>query len=417
MIMLILFWGMFERFFVIQLGAPGSIIYIIDAINIYLCMQLVYNMQINRFWVLLVAYAILIGSSVVVALANYTFWGGNFIYTAIEIRNIVRFLIFFLACVKFLDKKNILMIFRVLVLFFYVNSAYIIYQFFTFHPEGTWMRGDLLNGFFGTETGGNTFVNALMLVVIVYLLCMWAEGQMKFMGLLIPLIISIAVAGMIELKAYFVEVVILYIWYLIRKKKSYKEILLNVVLIATLVIVAYVALQYMYMEYPWFRETMSLKGMISSLTDSGGYTGEDDLNRLTGIFTISDKIFKGELAEILFGVGLGNAVTYSLGGAETHFSQLYAKNHYAWFSNTYVFVQCGALGVIINLFTFIYILIKKKANAQLRLVTEMMALMAVVLFFYGEALKTDAGYFVYFALACGFVSSKEKRCFLKSGDM
>ena len=90
------------------------------------------------------------------------------------------------------------------------------------------------------------------------------------------------------------------------------------------------------------------------------------------------------------------------------FSQMYADNHYAWFSNTYVFVQCGLLGVGIYIFTFLYLFFKKKYKKEYGLLVEIMALLAIFLFFYGEALKTDAGYFVYFALACGFIVSRDE---------
>lgn len=395
-----------ERFLV-QLGAPGSIIYIIDIVNVYLLIRIIYQQKLNRLWVLLVCYVLLIFSSIIVALPHYAAWGGNPIFTLIEVRNIVRFFIFFVACAAFLKKEKVEQIFWILTAFYYINSVYIIYQYFTFHPANTWMRGDLLNGFFGTETGGNTFVNVLMLVVISFLFNIWAEGKIRFFEVIVPLLLSITIAGMIELKAYFVEVAVIYVWYLVRTKKNYKELSWNILMIFALVAAAYIALQYMYMEYPWFRDTMSLKGMINSITDSGGYTGEQDLNRLTGIVTISKDIFHGELAEIMFGIGIGNAATYSLGGVSTLFSELFASNHYAWFSGTYVFVQCGIFGIVVYLFMFCYLLFRKKCMKAFRLVTEVMAIMAIFLFFYGEALKTDAGYFVYFALASGFIIQKQ----------
>ncbi len=408
-IALMLIFILFERF-LIQCGLPGAIIYLLDIANMYLLIQILYNKKVERFWVWIVSYAILIIAAALVALPNYSVWGGNVVYTIIEIRNIVRFLIFFMACATFLTKDSIDKIFRILVAYFYINSIYIIYQYFTFHPEGTWMRGDLLNGFFGTATGGNTFVNALMLVVIVYLLNAWSNKEVRFLSLFVPLIISVAIAGMIELKAYFVEVAVIYVWYLIRKKKSNKEKWMNVVLIVALLVVVYAAIQYMLLEYPWFRETMSIKGILQSVTDTNGYTGEQDLNRFTGIFTISKSIFHGELGEILLGIGLGNAVSYSIGGNATVFNQLYDATHYSWFSNTYVFIQNGFFGVAIYIFIFVYMFFKKKTNKEMKFITEIIAVLAVFLFFYGEALKTDAGYFVYFALASGWIMVSKKKC-------
>lgn len=408
----ILFFILFERFLV-QLGVPSAVIYIIDVANVYLTIQILSDRSWRPMWVLVVAYAILVFTSVLMAFPNYSVWGGSAVTTLLELRNILRFLIFFLACVTFLKREDIEKIFKVLIVFFYVNSVYIIYQYFTFHPDDTWMRGDQLNGFFGTETGGNTFVNVLMLIVIAYLMNQWASGKIKIIWLILPLLISIGIAGLIELKAYFLEVAFVYIWYLLRKRKSYRQVWMNLILIAALIIVAYAALQYMFIEYPWFRETMSLQGLLSTVTDTEGYTGEQDLNRFTGIMTISKTIFHGDLADILFGIGLGNGSLSGFGGEATLFSQMYADNHYSWFSNTYVFVQCGLLGVGIYIYTFLYLFFKKKYNKECGLMTETVALLAIFLFFYGEALKTDAGYFVYFAVACGFIVSRDNNSELR----
>lgn len=411
----ILFFILFERFLV-QLGAPTAIFYVIDIVNLYLTIQILIDRSWRPLWVLVIAYAIMLFASVLVAFPNYSVWGGSIVTTLLEARIVLRFLIFFLACVTFLKMADVEKIFKVLIVFFYVNSVYIIYQYFTYFPEGSWTRGDHLNGFFGTDAGGNTFVNVLMLIVIAYLFNQWANGNIKFVQLLIPLILSVAVSGLIELKAYFVEIAFVYIWYLMRKRKTYRDVLLNILLIVVLIIVAYAALQYMFIEYPWFRETMTLRGMLSSLTDTEGYTGGRDLNRFTGIMTITQTIFGGELPETLFGIGLGNGSISDFGGSETLFSQMYAYNHYAWFANTYVFVQCGLLGVGIYIFIFLYLLLKRKFNGDCSLMVETVAILAIFLFFYGDTFIYDAGYFVYFALACGFIVSRDRGCGLKEQD-
>lgn len=37
----------------------------------------------------------------------------------------------------------------------------------------------MLNGLFGTETGGNTFVNVILLVVITYMLVCWSKRKVS----------------------------------------------------------------------------------------------------------------------------------------------------------------------------------------------------------------------------------------------
>lgn len=43
---------------------------------------------------------------------------------------------------------------------------------------------------------------------------------------------------------------------------------------------------------------MSISGMINSLTGDG-YTGNGDLNRFTGVFTIASQFFEGDITKIL----------------------------------------------------------------------------------------------------------------------
>lgn len=406
-IFFIIVWNLAERF-LMSLGAPSAIIYLIDVINLVLLIATIgKRSKWRRFSILILLYAILIASGSVFALLNYSTWGGNAIFTLIEIRNMVRFPIFFIACVTFIDSTNIEKIFNVLTMFFYVNFVMIIYQYITFHPAGIWTRGDYLNGFFGTSVGGNTFVNATMLCVVVYWLCRWTNRECKMWQFLLPLGISVTVAALIELKSYFVEVVILYFWYLVSQKKTAKEILKNIFIIISIIAVAYIALQFMFEEYPWFRETMSLSGMFKLATDSSGYTGKNDLNRLTAVFQIATDIFKGDFSKIVYGIGLGNGAVYSVGGVYTKFCQLYESTHYSWFSTAYVFVQCGLIGLIIYIGSFIYLFFKKK-NKKYTLLSQTMVLLAFVLMMYNETLKTDAGYFVYFVIACGFIAIDKK---------
>lgn len=400
-IFFIIIWTMAERFF-IELGMPNSIIYLIDILNIFLFVATIRRQRWKKFYSFVLAYIGLLFFGVFVALVNYGIWGGTILFTVIEIRNVIRFPIFFLACITFLKEVDIEKIFRVLTIFFYVNFVMIIYQYITYHPPGIWTRGDYLNGLFGTSVGGNTFVNALMICIVVYWMCKWCAGECSVWKFVLPLGLSITVAALIELKAYFVQVVILYIWYLVSQKKTWKDLAKNILIIIVAFIVGSFALQLMYQEYPWFKETMSLKGIIELVSDTTGYTGNNDLNRLTAIYTISKEFFKGNILYILFGIGLGNGAVYSIGEIYTKFCQMYESSHYSWFSSAYIFVQCGLLGLVMYMLSFI-VLFLKKMNEKYGLLTRTMILISFILMIYNETLKTDAGYLVYLAMASGFI--------------
>lgn len=395
-----------ERFLVQTMGMPGSIIYVMDVLNIWLFMYLIKWKKPTRYSGFIIAYVGIAFVSLIVGLINYREWGGNIASSVIEIRNIIRFPIFFLSCVEFLNEEQTRKIYKLLTVFFSINTIAILYQYFTFHPPGVWMRGDMLNGLFGTETGGNTFVNVILIIVVAYLLSCWINKEKSVISFGIAAGTSLLIAALIELKAFFVEIIIIYGFYLIKKRKTKKEIAINVFLVIVAIAISVVGLQIMYKEYPWFKGIMSLSGLVKQLSGNG-YTGDGDLNRFTGVFTVASKIFEGDIGQILFGIGAGNASQTMILGSRTVFFNFYERTHYNWFSATYMFVQGGIFSLLVYLFTFVYLFFKTKRCKQFELNVQIMCVLAVFLVFYGEALRTDAGYFVYFALASGFVSAEK----------
>lgn len=398
-------FALIERFLIQIIGMPNSIIYIIDILNMWLLMYLIKRKKWTKYVGLVIAYSGIVFLALIVGLINYREWGGNIASSLIEIRNITRFPIFFLACAEFLNEKTTKKIYKFLTTFFAINTIIILYQYFTFHPPGVWMRGDMLNGLFGTETGGNTFVNVILIVVVTYLLSCWINKEKTVISFGVAVGASLLMAALIELKAFFVEVIVIYGFYLIKKRKTKKEIVINVLLITAAAVISVGGLQIMYKEYPWFKDSMSIAGFIKQLSGNG-YTGDGDLNRFTGVFTIASKIFGGDIGQILFGIGAGNASQTRILGSRTVFFDFYERTHYNWFSATYMFVQGGMFTLLTYLFTFVYLFFKRKRYKQFELNTQIMCILAVFLVFYGEALRTDAGYFVYFAIASGFVKSK-----------
>ena len=397
-----------ERFIVQVLKMPDSFIYIVDIMNLYLLVCLINSQKWKRFIGFILAYAGIIIISLPIGILCFNEWGGNLASVIVEIRNIVRFPIFFLACATFLDENQIIHIYKILTAFFAINMVAIIYQYITFHPPGVWMRGDMLNGLFGTETGGNTFVNVIFLIVVIYLLVCWINKEKSVIPFVLAVCASLLVSALIELKAFFVEIIIIYGFYLVKKEKTKKEIFLNVFFVIAAIAISAIGLQIMYREYPWFRGSLSVSSMIKSITGNG-YTGDGDLNRFTGIFTIASRFFHGNLTDVLVGIGIGNASQISVLGSKTIFFNMYSSSHYDWFSSTYMFVQGGALGLLSYLFTFAYLFIKKKQNKRFELNVQIICILAVFLVFYGEALRTDAGYFIYFALASGFVKNEKNK--------
>lgn len=397
---------LFERFF-IQLGAPNSIIYILDILNIYLLLNILAYKNEKKYDLFILTYFLLIGISTFVAIANYGLYGINIVFTILEIRNICRFVIFFLASVYFIKGEHIGILFSVIEIHFWINSLFIVYLYFTyFPPTASWMRGDLLNGFFGNMRGGNTFVNVEMLIVVLFNFVKWTKKEKKMLHLLLTLGMAILIAGLIELKAFFIEIAIIYFWYLLSVKKSRFEKKMNLVVILAAVLIGYISFQIMIKEYPWFADSLRFSSLIESIT-SKNYSSMNDLNRFTGVFTISDKIFHGNIIDILFGIGLGNGAVSQVAGKTTKFALQYANSNYSWFQITYLFIQVGLIGLCLYFCTFLMLFLKSKTNSY-KTFSNMIILLSLFLIFYGEALKTDAGYLVYFSIAIAFMQFKHK---------
>lgn len=84
-----------ERFLVQTMGMPGAIIYVMDVLNIWLFMYLIKGKKSTRYAGFIIAYVGIVVVSLIVGLINYREWGGNIASSVIEIRNIIRFPIFF----------------------------------------------------------------------------------------------------------------------------------------------------------------------------------------------------------------------------------------------------------------------------------------------------------------------------------
>ena len=397
----IIYFAIAERL-LMGLGVPSFSIYIIDVINFLLFLNLLIDRRKANFSIYILIYAIFIVIGVISAIPNYRVWGGAPFSTIIEVRNIIRFPIFFISCALYLKDNHIEHIFKVLTCIFYINFFLILYQYITYHPAGVWTRGDFLNGLFWTSVGGNTFVNALNIIIVGYWWCKWSLKKCSIWKFIIPFALSLAIAALIELKAFFVEIVILYLWYQFIHRKSGEEFIKSLMITVFMIVFAMFMLQIMFREYPWFRETMTLSGIINLVTDSSGYTGNNDLNRLNAVSIISKTIFNKDFGNILIGIGLGNGSTYSILGNYTTFFRLYSNLNYSWFSYSYTFVQCGIIGLTLYFFSFFYLL-KKKKNKSYKLLSQLMIIISIMLLFYNETLKTDAGYFIYFAIARGFI--------------
>lgn len=415
LVTLILLLFFFQGYF-IDLGVSKNIKYILDIFNILLFCVLLRKKRrfaLINTWILVI-YIVLVIIGSVVMLANSAIWETKVIFWGFGCRNLLRFPLFFVACNELLTERDIENIFKIILVIHPFNTAMIIYQYFTVEVWAYWMRGDNLNGFFGTKVGGNQYLNVFLLAVTMIAYSMWRKKKIGLKWVFLSISMCLLDAALAELKVYFVEIVLVFILFWIAEKRwkriSSRQILHGVAFLVIACIALYFMIQLLYRLYPIFSGSLTLENIIKILSDEGGYTGEGDLNRLNAVSGVFRQIFKGNIVDGLFGLGIGSA--YS-GGEMTKFANMYFDTHYSWFSSSYLFVETGFVGLALYVGSFLYLYRHCDKGSKYEGISKVMSIMALVLIIYDEVLKTEGGYLIFFLLASGVVVGKPRSDFEK----
>ncbi len=408
---IMLFLLLFQGFF-IDLGCTTNIKYLLDILNIFLFLfALNKNYKCNddkkNVKFIVVLYGAMIGlglCSTIFNIFNYRF---NIINIVLDLRNYIRFPMFFISCKLLLKEKDYLKIYNNLIWYQLINTVAIIYQYFTVTVFDYWMRGDYLNGFFGTRRGGNLFVNVLMVIVLIFCLNQFLTKKMdgKKFGFIVGT--CLLDATLIELKFFYIEFVLcfllMYFFHGKFKNLTCKKIKKGAIIIGAACVGLFVLIEILYKIYPWMQGSMSITQMISNAISSEGYTGNGDFNRLNAVSGVFRVCFKGNIFRGLFGIGIGNA--YSGGATLSAFAKKFSYTNYTWFQSSYVFSEVGLIGLLLYISTFILIFLKSK-NSKYSDIAKTMVLISLSLIIYDEVLKTEAAYLVYLTLSFYFMKKR-----------
>ena len=396
----LLFKGIF-----VDLGMPSDIKYLLDVFNVLLFIIAIKNLNeiSKKFKLIILAYLLICIIGTLSMMVNVNNWDSNIIYWILDCRLFLQFPMFLISCGVLLNEKDIENIFDKLLLFQIINTLLIIYQYFTVEVQDYWMRGDYLNGFFGTSRGGNMYVNVLLLAVTLIVYDRWQHKKMKLQYALFFWGSCLIDATLIELKIYYVEVVFCFFMVFFMesnfqriKKKKLLTFLIGIIIG---VITIPIMISILYKLYPSMEGSMSISNIISIASSKEGYTSSGDLNRLNAIGQMYTQIFNKDIFDGLIGIGLGNAYT---GGQMSLFAKMYEATHYSYFQSAYVFSETGILGLFLYVITFIIIFSYKK-KSRYSTIARIMAIMAIILVVYDEVLRTEGAYIMYFILSLAFI--------------
>ena len=400
-ILLTLFTVLFFYRFLIEHGIPSSIRYLLDVLNVLLfCVCINNKPTIKKEDIILLAiYLFLILFGTISYYVNAKDWPSGVLYYVFDIRSLIRFIVFFISCKNLMGQNENDLLCNYIVLFHVVNTIYVIYQFFTLEVEKYWMRGDNLNGFFGIATGGNLYLNILMIVTSIIAIDRIQRNYWKPVFSVSIILINLLIATLVELRAFYLEIIFLIFLLLVTRRKSIskKTVVVDVVVMIAFGILLFLLVKLLYKIYPWMEGSMSIKRIIEIATSS--YTGTGDISRLFFVSDITEAIYENRLIDALFGVGLGTANT---SGINTSFCKLFNSLHYSWYSLAYIFVELGVFGLILYPLSFISILLVKYSQTDKKYVLLSCCLIALFVIIYDEALKTEIGYLFYFLLAVPF---------------
>lgn len=403
-ILFLIFAILFFHRYAVELNAPKFLRYILDVLNILLFISAIIKKikWENSEKLLLLSYMVLIISGTVSTIASIGVWKISFEFYVFDCRSLLRYLIFFLSCKTILNSTEIKKIFNWILGFHMINCVLIVYQYFTYETDSYWTRGDNLNGFFGTSTGGNIYVNALMLTVAIIIIYKWTNALCSGKMLLFFMLLNIIISVLIELKAYFLEIIIIVLFYLwpYIKKPTKKTFFLSVCIIFGGFVTCYEMIQVLYKIYPWMAGSLSsINKLIEISSSNGGRT----IGRISAINDIINIIYDGNIELSLLGVGLGTA---SVNGLMSEFAHKFYNTHYSWYSLSYIFIETGLIGLFSYLLQFIILFIYSKRRNKYSVITRCTCIFSIFLIIYNETFRTEAGYLIFFLLALAFIDRK-----------
>lgn len=389
------------KFFIGHLHVPASANYLTDVITLILLWLMIKdgNLRIKRTSSNLWIFCFIVCTVISFFVNGYSpflyFWGA---------RNIFRFFIFFSACIYFLKKEDIDKIFSFLEVLFWINVGLALFQRWILH-----YIGDGSSGLYslGNMSGGNGSINVLMCIVIALQISKYLTKEKNLVHILVYIIAACVVASSIELKIFFIEILVLIIFTVAAQGASEKGLVLAVV---GLILLNY-GTALLERIYPAWEGIFNIQELILS---SQTYGTEDKIGRLSGMSYMMDNFLKNPM-EKLFGIGFGNA-DYSSGFSifTSNFYQKYGDIGYVFFSSAWLILETGIIGVTFYLLTFGSTFWKswklRKERSKYVYFSIFSSIIVFMQFFYNQMLRVEtSGYLLQFCLAVIFVYRKEKK--------
>ena len=326
----------------------------------------------------------------------YYLWG---------VRNNFRFFVTFLAVAMFLKSKDVEYYFKVFDIFFWINMAVTLVQFFALGVDG-----DQLGGVFGTQTGANGYSIIFFVVVLTRSLLFYLDKKEPLRLFLLKSAVALLIAALAEIKFFFIAYILIVGLAILFTNFTWRKFWVVVGSFAA--VAGFAAL--LILVFPESENFLTWDFILEYAGSDKGYTSDGDLNRLNAIRIINEEWLRDGWQQ-LFGLGLGNCDYANFDFLLTPFFENYGDMHYHWFSYAFLYLETGWIGLIFYFSFFILIYfqtrkLEKKSDGKVKnycCMSRILTLFCMLLSVHNVALRTEAGYIMFFALAVPFALVRE----------
>ena len=393
---------MFMLFLRDVLQFPSAISYFTDASLVFLVVQSFHNNPKLRIYKDALPQFIIVGLIVFFmflgAIINWVepllfIWG---------LRNNLRFFIFFFICVNLLDLSDVDNFLEIFKKFYWANLGMCMIQHYVFG-----LKGDLLGGFFGIAGGCNAYLNVFICIVCAVTTADFLSGKMKAWKLGLYFAVALYLSILAELKVFWFEMLLMIISAVILTKPSAKTVSITLVCAIGLVVGIGALAVYDPKTFGLLFDVDALEVYLGG----GGYTNSGDLNRFTAIGQISKQFFGGSIFLTLFGFGLGGCEYSQFSFLQSDFAMQYGELNYRWFTHAWVYLEQGAVGLILLVVFFVSLLIYacKKAGSvnKYYMVIAITFLPTCILgLLYNTAVQIECCYIMALVCAIPYIANK-----------
>lgn len=396
----ILFWTIISDALVAELGMSSSIQYLNDFAWVILLLYIVKN----KFWTRLkyqgfsgVLYAI--GAYVLICYLSAIL---NFVDPFLTIwasRNLIRFIVFFLSVVVFLEENDISEIFNKLLWIQIINFIIALYQYYVLG-----LHMDTLGGIFGH--GNGAALNTFQAMVLAYFLCGYLQKKQPAYKVATILLTSLLIAALAEEKAYFVYLIVVVAGSVIINRPSFK----TVIIVAAVLCAVPIGINILAtVNDSWNLEVLTnMTRAVQYLDTSYG------LSRTNPFPQIQSRFFNNSLLKDLFGIGFGASENCDAASIFTsEFYNRYAYLQYFDFTHQKKFLETGYLGfgsflmiIVMCIVTPLKHILQNKDNDYRLKAFIIFGIVAILSCWFSGAMIYNDAYIIFFGLAAGLVVCK-----------